>query len=131
MLLHKHFKLIGIKPGVVIHARLGSIDFSKPVPHDTLEKLYFDDFPYIRLTEDGCSYYEPKPQDPSPKFQDPSPKPQDKQPVAELVEAVEAVEVPVAEPVETKSLQPLQPLESLPPPPRTRRTRKPKPENPV
>ena len=53
MLLHVYFKLNGIKPGRVVTARFGVIDFSRPVDLETLKLLYHEGFPYLKLTSEG------------------------------------------------------------------------------
>jgi hypothetical protein len=53
MLLHLYFKLNGIKPGRVVTARFGVIDFSRPVDLETLKLLFHEGFPYLKLTSEG------------------------------------------------------------------------------
>jgi hypothetical protein len=50
----KYFKFIKLKPGRVVTALLGEIDFSRDdIPLEKIKMLYEKDFPYLELTKEG------------------------------------------------------------------------------
>lgn len=50
----KYFKLVKLKPGKVVTALLGEIDFSSnSIPLEKLKQLYENDFPYLEITDEG------------------------------------------------------------------------------
>ena len=49
-----YFRLVKLKPGKVVTALLGEIDFSSDsLPLDQLKQLYEGGFPYLEITEEG------------------------------------------------------------------------------
>ena len=50
----KYFRFVKLKPGRVVTALLGEIDFSRDdIPLDQIKVLYESDFPYLQITEEG------------------------------------------------------------------------------
>lgn len=48
----EYFKLKGLKPGRVITALFGEVDFARPdLPLEKVQSLYENDFPYLEPTE--------------------------------------------------------------------------------
>ena len=52
----EYFRLVKLKPGKVVTALLGEIDFSSDsVPLEKIKQLYESNFPYLEITEQGKS----------------------------------------------------------------------------
>jgi len=52
-----YFRLVKLKPGKVVTALLGEIDFSSDsVPLEKIKQLYENNFPYLEITEEGKKY---------------------------------------------------------------------------
>jgi hypothetical protein len=50
----RYFRFIKLKPGRVVTALLGELDFSRDdIPLEKIKALYESDFPYLEITEDG------------------------------------------------------------------------------
>ena len=49
-----YFKFVKLRPGRVITALFGELDFSSDaIPLETIKSLYESDFPYLEITEAG------------------------------------------------------------------------------
>ena len=52
----EYFRLVKLKPGKVVTALLGEIDFSSDsIPLEKIKQLYESNFPYLEITEQGKS----------------------------------------------------------------------------
>ena len=50
----RYFKFIKLKPGRVVTAQFGEIDFSADnIGIEIIQALYENDFPYLEITEEG------------------------------------------------------------------------------
>ena len=50
----RYFKFIKLRPGRVVTALLGELDFSQDnIPIEKIKALYESDFPYLEITEAG------------------------------------------------------------------------------
>lgn len=50
----EYFRLVKLKPGKVVTALLGEIDFSNDsVPIEKIKLLYENGFPYLEITDEG------------------------------------------------------------------------------
>lgn len=50
----RYFRLIKLKPGRVVTALFGLIDFRNPdIPVEKIKALYENDFPYLEITPEG------------------------------------------------------------------------------
>jgi len=53
----EYFRLVKLKPGKVVTALLGEIDFSSDsIPPEKIKQLYQSGFPYLEITEEGKKY---------------------------------------------------------------------------
>lgn len=64
----RYFKFVKLRPGRVITALFGELDFSREdIPVDKIRQLYESDFPYLQITEEGkAELYGIKPVTPEP-----------------------------------------------------------------
>jgi hypothetical protein len=50
----RYFKFVKLRPGRVVTALFGEIDFSSDnIPLERVKELYENDFPYLEVTEEG------------------------------------------------------------------------------
>jgi len=72
----RYFKFVKLRPGRVITALFGELDFSRDdIPVDKIRQLYESDFPYLEITEDGkTELYGIKPDTPDPPAAKAKPK---------------------------------------------------------
>jgi len=50
----RYFKFIKLRPGRVITALFGELDFSRDdLPLEKIQQLYENDFPYLEITAEG------------------------------------------------------------------------------
>ena len=53
----EYFRFVKLKPGKVVTALLGEIDFSSDsIPIEKIKQLYDGNFPYLEITEEGKKY---------------------------------------------------------------------------
>lgn len=69
----KYFKVVKLKPGRVVTALFGELDFSRPdLPIEKVKALWENDFPYLEITNEGKNVLygvkeiQPKQTDPDP-----------------------------------------------------------------
>jgi hypothetical protein len=54
----RYFKFIKLKPGRVVTALFGELDFSRDdIPVETIKTLYESDFPYLKITDAGLKEF--------------------------------------------------------------------------
>lgn len=70
----KHFRLVGIVPGLIDHGKMGRLDLRNLTEAQALQ-LHQERWPYIRLTDAGRAHYYPQPK---VKKKQPRPKPRAK-----------------------------------------------------
>jgi hypothetical protein len=76
----EYFKVIKLKPGRVVTALFGELDFRNPdLPLHKIQELYENDFPYLAITPKGLEVlYGTKPESPKPTLKAKAKKPKAK-----------------------------------------------------